>query len=188
MTNEVWKIYCDNRKPNSTAKNCGCLWEVSNLGNVKRNGELLDFSSQQGYYMCGIGRVHRLVAELFVPNPDNKSEIDHIDGNKHNNRADNLRWVDRTENMANPITRKRMKENQPDRSGSNNSMFNHVWTDEQLQNLKEGCLNRDNTNIGKYERTDEIKMKTSIANKGKPAHNKGKHMRVDPITNKHIYY
>lgn len=43
--------------------------------------------------------IHRVVAEAFIPNPDNKPEVDHIDGNKHNNNADNLRWVTRSENM-----------------------------------------------------------------------------------------
>ena len=46
-------------------------------------------------------RVHRLVAEAFVPNddPEHKTEADHIDGDKANNRADNLQWLSHTENV-----------------------------------------------------------------------------------------
>lgn len=43
--------------------------------------------------------IHRLVAIMFIPNKDNKEEVNHIDGNPFNNRVENLEWVSRKENM-----------------------------------------------------------------------------------------
>ncbi len=44
-------------------------------------------------------KVHRLVAELFIPNPNNLPEVDHLDGNRMNPSKDNLEWVTHEENI-----------------------------------------------------------------------------------------
>lgn len=89
MEEEIWKIW------KITKSNNGGLWEVSNFGRVRRNGKI----TKQGW------GIHRVVAELFIPNPDNKPCVDHIDTNINNNRVDNLRWVTYIENNNNPLTK-----------------------------------------------------------------------------------
>lgn len=95
---EIFKLYC-NTKLNS---NRGCIWEVSNYGNIKRNGVLYTPSKSKKYLTFGHGMyVHRAVVELFINEIPKGYEVDHIDGNKYNNNVNNLRIVTHYENMQN---------------------------------------------------------------------------------------
>ncbi len=89
-------------------------YEVSNYGeirNKKTNRILKAWSTERGYPrvdLCKDGnkkpyRIHRLVAKHFVPNPQNKTYVNHKDGNKKNNKANNLEWCTAKENTAHAI-------------------------------------------------------------------------------------
>ena len=82
---------------------------VSRDGKVwttKYNRYLKPQLSNRGYLRIGLNKdkvirnigVHRLVAEAFIPNPDNLPAVDHIDGDKLNNRVENLQWITQSDN------------------------------------------------------------------------------------------
>lgn len=92
------------------------LYKISDLGRVKslpRNGTIpeerimVNKLTKQGYITICLSKndikkhlkIHRLVAIAFIPNPENKKEVNHIDGNKSKNGVTNLEWVTRSENM-----------------------------------------------------------------------------------------
>lgn len=76
---------------------------VSSLGRVSHNGKLLKATDRGNGYLTvhieGKNRyLHRIIAQAFIPNPKNKSEVNHIDGNRSNDCVENLEWVSRLEN------------------------------------------------------------------------------------------
>ena len=86
-------------------------YEVSTFVNVRRIGKKMLKSrlNKRGYYyvtLCKNGKtttktIHRLVAETFITNPENKECIDHIDNNPTNSNVSNLRWCSLSENQHN---------------------------------------------------------------------------------------
>ena len=117
MNKEIWK----------DIKGYEELYQISNYGRVKSlkrksafycglrkeylerpiKEKILSFSkSNRGYLQvsltksgkCRTYTIHRLVAQAFIPNLENKEQVNHIDGNKNNNCIDNLEWVTISEN------------------------------------------------------------------------------------------
>ena len=104
------------------------LYQVSNMGRVKSLGRFVDrlasghcwqkerilklhkkHNGYLGVILLKDGKaknfkVHRLVALAFIPNPENKTEVDHINAIKTDNSINNLRWASHKENMNNSLT------------------------------------------------------------------------------------
>ena len=101
---ELWKQHPQHEK-----------YEVSTYGNIRtmRRGVLFMkkfYINNQGYAITKLGtgkrggilkKLHRLVAETWIPNPDNLPTVDHLNRIKHDNRVENLRWADFTEQCVN---------------------------------------------------------------------------------------
>ena len=152
MDNEVFKIYKE-----TTHKRWGHrIYEVSNLGRVKINGEIVEPHINNSYLCIGSFSIHRAVAELFIPNPENKPFIDHINTNPLDNRAENLRWVTAKENSNNPLTIKHQSE----------AKLGKVLTEETRRKISEIQKGKPGHFKGKTL-SEEHKRKLIEANKGK---------------------
>lgn len=99
------------------------IYQISNCGRLRRiswlrarkdcsNVRIRRVVNSKGWYLGIVltegkrrqsEKIHRLVAKAFVSNPENLLEVNHMDGNRQNNHADNLEWVDRKRNHAHAI-------------------------------------------------------------------------------------
>lgn len=131
-------------------------YEVSNYGRVKspdfilktptgqsyiKKGKILKpFKDKKGYLYCDlrvngerkIVRVHRFVGMAFIPNTENKPQINHIDGNKENNNVQNLEWCTNSENQKHAFEK-----------GLQKGCFSHhnsKLTLEQVRYIKNNCV------------------------------------------------
>lgn len=126
------------------------LYMISNLGNVKsltkyagvnyRKEHILKPAiNKHGYHRVLLSKdnkhsqkpIHRLVAIAFIPNPENKPEVNHVWGNKGDNRATSLEWNTTTENNNHALnTKLRIMPN-------GESCYNSKLTESQVKKIKE---------------------------------------------------
>lgn len=140
------------------------LYQISNLGKVKRlvsvkckKERFLSITKDRksGYcrvMLCKNNKtkrflIHRLIAEHFIPNPENKPCIDHINGVKDDNRIENLRWCTYKENNNYQIAKRNNSESQK------KLRLNTDW------------VKRNKEAIKKAMQTDEVRRKISLARK-----------------------
>ena len=137
-------------------------YQVSNAGRVKsfRSGEriLKQCNDGFGYPKVRLWRdatgmtvhVHKIVALAFIPNPDNKPEIDHINTNRMDNRVENLRWVTRKENTNNPLSISNYKK-------TTNIYLVNARKRKPVLQIHNGCV------VAEYESTRDAERKTGIS-------------------------
>lgn len=161
---------------------------VSNLARVKtekRRKGVLKPAVHDGYLWVSLvsedgkvhlASIHRLVAQAFIPNPENKPVIDHINTIRDDNRVENLRWVTYSENARNEITlqkhrnkpspRKGVKLSRETKEKISRGNSGKKRSEEFKDRVRKALSGEKNYLYGKHL-SEETKQKLSIALKGK---------------------
>lgn len=115
------------------------IYSVSSAGYVSNGRKILKtYTTNSGYSALKLQRdgvstsflLHRLVAQAFIPNPDNKPEVNHRDGVKSNCAVDNLEWATRSENKLHALTTGLKVYNKPStgkKLGKQSQYHNVTW-------------------------------------------------------------
>lgn len=110
-------------------------FEIYKVFNTDRIIKLSKWIDNVGYYMVGFRvdgkkyykRVHRLIAETLIPNPDNLPQVNHIDGNKLNNNIENLEWCNNKYNTKEAYNKNLYKSKKECPVKATNKTNGHVY-------------------------------------------------------------
>jgi hypothetical protein len=131
---ELWGIYDD--------------YEVSSLGRIRYQSKITEqLLTREGYSYILINDqrefVHRLIAKVFIPNPENKPQVDHINHNRNDNRLENLRWATCKENCNNKGSFKKNKNIWRSYDGWEVKFYGTWAYREQFSSLEDAIARRD---------------------------------------------
>lgn len=104
--------------------------------------------------------IHRLLAEAFIPNPDNKPCVDHINTITTDNRLENLRWVTHKENTRNSITYKKLKAQLKNEKFIKDSVITRKKRYGKILDIYQFC--KDGTFVAKYDSACQAQKETGI--------------------------
>ena len=150
----------------------GKVYSTNNYGGAKYHQEITQRMNTDGYMQITVGltdhrtqyRVHRMVAEAFLPNPNNLPEVNHKDNNRKNNCVDNLEWCTHEYNIQYSIDSGNHIST-TDVTGENNPNYDNHTLSEKYKNNPELAIKNQSRPGAQNGRARKIKIFDITENK-----------------------